>query len=197
MDFHDIGWARYAPQTIPDPACARVAMVHREHFIVWTPDGEVTATVSGHLRHLDQDPPCVGDWVTLRDGSVISQVLPRRTQLSRKEPGKRMREQVLAANMDLLFIVSGLDRDYNPRRLERYLVLAYESGARPVILLNKADLRGDLADVVRHTEQHAPGVPVIALSALSNGGWMQSPATSNPARPRPSSVPPVQGSRPS
>jgi ribosome biogenesis GTPase / thiamine phosphate phosphatase len=176
MDFEDIGWAHYAPQTAPDPACGRIALVHREHFIVWTPDGEVTATVSGHLRHLDQDPPCVGDWVTLRDGSVISQVLPRRTQLSRKEAGKRVREQVLAANMDLLFIVSGLDRDYNPRRLERYLVLAYESGARPVILLNKADLRGDFPDrsdlpeIVRHTERHAPGVPVIALSALEQWG---------------------------
>jgi len=176
MDFEDIGWAHYAPQTVPDPACGRVALGHREHFIVWTADGEVTATVSGHLRHLDQDQPCVGDWVTLRDGSVISQVLPRRTKLSRKEAGKRVREQVLAANMDLLFIVSGLDRDYNPRRLERYLVLAYESGARPVILLNKADLRGDLPDrsdlpeIVRHTEQHAPGVPVIALSALEKWG---------------------------
>jgi ribosome biogenesis GTPase len=170
MNFEAMGWAHYAPETKPDPACGRVALVHREHCIVWTPNGEVTATISGHLRHLDQDLPCVGDWVLLREGTVISQVLPRRTQLSRKEPGKRLREQVLAANMDLLFIVSGLDRDYNPRRLERYLVLAHESGARPVILLNKADLRGDVADVVRLTERHAPGVPVFALSALERRG---------------------------
>ena len=170
-------WAHYASQTPSDPsysrvasACGRVALVHRDHFIVWTTHGEVTATISGHLRHMDSDPPCVGDWVVLRDASVISQVLPRRTQLSRKEPGKRLREQVLAANMDLLFVVSGLDRDYNPRRLERYLVLAYESGARPIILLNKADLRGDLPDVVRLTERHAPGVPVLAVSALTQWG---------------------------
>jgi ribosome biogenesis GTPase len=158
-----------------------VASVHRDHFTIWTTTGEVTATISGHLRHLNHDPPCVGDWVILREGSVISEVLPRRTQLSRKEPGKRMREQVLAANMDLLFVVSGLDRDYNPRRLERYLVLAHESGARPVILLNKADLRAhlaerddladdDLADIVRLTERHAPGVSVFALSALEQWG---------------------------
>jgi ribosome biogenesis GTPase len=184
MNLEDIGWARYASQTTPDPSdgrvtsacgrvpspCGRVALVHRDHFIVWTTQGEVTATISGHLRHMDSDPPCVGDWVVLRDGSVISQVLPRRTQLSRKEPGKRLREQVLAANMDLLFVVSGLDRDYNPRRLERYLVLAYESGARPIILLNKADLRGDLPDVVRLTERHAPGVPVLPVSALTQWG---------------------------
>jgi ribosome biogenesis GTPase / thiamine phosphate phosphatase len=170
MNFEAIGWAHYAPETAPDPACGRVALVHREHCIVWTADGEVTATISGHLRHLDQDLPCVGDWVILREGTVISQVLPRRTQLSRRDPGKRLREQVLAANMDLLFIVSGLDRDYNPRRLERYLVLAHESGARPIVLLNKADLRGDIADVVRLTERHAPGVPVFALSALERRG---------------------------
>jgi ribosome biogenesis GTPase len=170
MNFEEAGWAHYAPHTAPDPACGRVALVHRDHYIVWTTTGEVTATISGHLRHIDYDPPCVGDWVILREGSVISELLPRRTQLSRKEAGKRVREQVLAANMDLLFIVSGLDHDYNPRRLERYLVLAYESGARPVILLNKADLRGDLEDIVRLTERHAPGVSVFALSALEQWG---------------------------
>jgi ribosome biogenesis GTPase / thiamine phosphate phosphatase len=177
MNFEETDWAHYASQAVPDSttngsasARGRVALVHRNQYIVWTATGEVTATISGHLRHLDQDPPGVGDWVILREGSVISEVLPRRTQLSRKEPGKRLREQVLAANMDLLFVVSGLDRDYNPRRLERYLVLAHESGARLVILLNKADLRGDLADVVRLTERHAPGVPVFALSALEQWG---------------------------
>jgi ribosome biogenesis GTPase / thiamine phosphate phosphatase len=170
MNFEEVGWAHYAPHSTPDPACGRVALAHRDHSIVWTTSGEVAATISGHLRHLDHDPPCVGDWVILREGSIITEVLPRRTQLSRKEAGKRMREQVIAANMDLLFIVSGLDRDYNPRRLERYLVLAHQSGARPVILLNKADLRGNFADLVRLTEQHAPGVPVFALSALEQWG---------------------------
>ena len=82
MSFEETGWAHYAPQTTPDPATGRVALVHRDHCIVWTPSGEVTATISGHLRHLDHDPPCVGDWVILREGSVISEVLPRRTQLS-------------------------------------------------------------------------------------------------------------------
>ena len=84
--------------------------------------------------------------------------------------------------MDLLFIVSGLDRDYNPRRLERYLVLAHESGARPVVLLTKADLRGDIADVVRLTERHAPGVPVFALSALERRGLEAIAQTSEPGQ---------------
>lgn len=106
----------------------------------------------------------------LRDGDVIWSVMPRRTKLSRKEPGARIREQVLAANLDALFLVSGLDGDYNLRRLERYLVMARESGARPVVLLNKADLRGDLDEVVRATESVAAGVPVLAVSAITGAG---------------------------
>jgi ribosome biogenesis GTPase / thiamine phosphate phosphatase len=174
MNLDDIGWAHYASQTTleatPEYNQGRIALVHRNQYIVWTAAGEVTASLSGHLRHIDSSQPCVGDWVTLRDGSVITGLLPRRTALSRKEPGKRLQQQVLAANMDLLFIVSGLDRDYNPRRIERYLVLAHESGARPIILLNKADLRNDVKDVIRLTERHAPGVPVFALSALEQWG---------------------------
>ena len=174
MKLSDIGWAHYAPQTTiltaPENTQGRIALVHRNQYVVWTAAGEITATLSGHLRHTDSTQPCVGDWVTLRERSVISEVLPRRTKLSRKEPGRRMQEQVLAANMDLLFIVTGLDRDYNPRRIERYLVLAHESGARPIVLLNKADLRNDLDDVIRLTEDHAPGVPVFALSALEQWG---------------------------
>lgn len=173
MNLDDIGWAHYASRTTQaahEHRRGRIALVHRNQFVVWTEDGETTATLSGHLRHAGSAQPCVGDWVTLREGSVISEVLPRRTALSRKEPGRRVQQQVLAANMDLLFIVTGLDRDYNPRRIERYLVLAHESGARPLILLNKADLRNDVDDVIRLTEHHAPGVPVFALSALEQWG---------------------------
>ena len=174
MNLFDVGWAHYAAQsavtTTPDPNCGRIALVHRDRFLVWTAAGEITATLSGHLRHLDCELPCVGDWVMLREGSVISAVLPRRTALSRKEPGPRVRPQILAANMDLLFIVSGLDCDYNPRRIERYLVLAHESGASPVVILNKADLRSDFADIVHQTQQYALGIPVFALSALEQWG---------------------------
>jgi ribosome biogenesis GTPase len=119
--------------------------------------------------------PAVGDWVVLReDGLVIVKVLERRTKLSRKHAERLVREQVLAANIDVLFIVSGLDRDYNERRIERYLVMAHESGARPVVLLNKTDLADelglDIADVVARTALLAPGVQVIPLCALSDHG---------------------------
>lgn len=170
MDLKEIGWEFYASAQAPERSYGRVALSMRERFIVWTEHGEIEAAASGHLRHDGGDWPCVGDWVVVREGNTVTEVLPRRTKLSRKEPGKGVREQVLAANMDLLFIVSGLDEDYNPRRLERYLILAYQSGARPVILLNKADLRSDVPDLVCRTEKCAPGVPVLALSALENWG---------------------------
>lgn len=170
MDLKEIGWESYAFDRIPDGSYGRVAQATRAHFLIWTERGEVEATISGHLRHVNRDRPCVGDWVILRDGNVITDVLPRRTKLSRKDPGKATREQILAANMDVLFVVTGLDREFNPRRLERYLVLAYESGTRPVIILNKADLRRDTQELIRRTETQAPGIPVIALSALKRWG---------------------------
>lgn len=174
MTFTQLGWAAYAPGQAFSSSYARVALATGEHFLLWTEHSEIEATISGHLRHslsndLQKDWPCVGDWVVVRDGRAITEILPRRTELSRKDPGGGVREQVLAANIDVLFVVSGLDHDYNSRRLERYLILAAESGARPVVVLNKADLRIDLQDVVRRTEQCAPGVAVVAISALT--GW--------------------------
>jgi ribosome biogenesis GTPase len=129
--------------------------------------------------------PAVGDWVVLRDdAAVIVKVLERKSKLSRKQPEREVREQVLAANIDVLFIVSGLDRDYNERRIERYLVMARESGARPVVLLNKSDLAGelglDLAEVIARTERLSPGVQVLALSAKSDHGLDALPAQLKP-----------------
>ena len=116
--------------------------------------GEIDVGVSGTLRRTSPIWPTVGDWVVLReDADVIVKVLERKTKLCRKQPDREIREQVLAANVDVLFIVSGLDRDYNERRLERYLVVAKQSGARPVVLLNKSDLADgngmDIAEVVK------------------------------------------------
>ncbi len=164
-----MGWNSYGSEQTPEKSYGRVAQAARDHFLIWTVQGECEATVSGHFRFSNLDWPCVGDWIVFREGNVITDVLPRRTKLSRKEPGKGAREQVLAANINLLFIVSGLDHDYNPRRLERYVVLAYESGARPIIVLNKADLPSDPSAFVRRTQTHAPGIPVLTLSALQ--GW--------------------------
>ncbi len=173
-----MGWSAAFSVGLPDSSCepARVATASREHFVVWTPTaGDCHATVSGRFRHeADGDPnkdwPVTGDWVALRGGGIIEAVLPRRSRISRRDPGRGVHEQVLAANVDKLFIVSGLDHDYNPRRLERYLLLAAESGAEPVIVLNKADLHHDVGPFVEETCAIAgDGVRIIAVSARE--GW--------------------------
>jgi ribosome biogenesis GTPase len=177
-----MGWTEFFErQLAPGGAPGRVASANHGRFLVWTAAGDVDASVSGLLRRNAALWPAVGDWVVLRDDAeVIVKVLDRRTKLSRKQPEREIREQVLAANIDVLFIVSGLDRDYNERRIERFLVMARESGARPVVLLNKSDLANelglDLADVVARTARLSPGVQVVALSALSDHGLDALPA---------------------
>jgi ribosome biogenesis GTPase len=176
MLLEQLGWNDFfARQLSSGGVAGRVAAANREHFLVWTAEGEIEATVSGRHRHASSRWPSVGDWVVLRrNAPVIDAVLTPRTELSRKRPGKGLREQVLAANMDVLFIVSGLDHDYNLRRIERYLVLAAESGARPVVLLNKTDLADELAldvnRIIDQTEQLALATPVMAVSALTGYG---------------------------
>jgi ribosome biogenesis GTPase len=112
----------------------------------------------------------VGDWVALEAGTRISAVLPRQSVFSRKEAGAVTREQVIAANIDVLFVVTGLDGDFNLRRIERYLLLAWESGAKPVVVLNKADLCSNTTQAAADVQALASGVPVAAISALHGSG---------------------------
>jgi ribosome biogenesis GTPase len=166
---------------------ARVLAQHRHSYSLWTEAGEADAELAGALLYRAEAGglPVVGDWVAVRqysptDVAIITDVLPRTTKFSRKASGSVAEEQVIAANVDLLFIVCGLDHDYNLRRLERYLVAAKQSGAKPVIVLNKADLyktnlcKDDLgagleARVVE-AKAIAGAVPVLAISALSEYG---------------------------
>jgi len=141
VTLEQFGWTSFFESQESSGFVGRVAAANHGRFLVWTETGEVEAAVGGRLRRAGSVWPAVGDWVSLRpDGPVIEQVFERRTVLSRKQAGRAIEEQILAANIDVLFIVSGLDRDYNERRIERYLVVARQSGARPVVLLNKADL---------------------------------------------------------
>ena len=173
MNLEQFGWRDFFRRQCVRGIPARVVSACREQFLVWTGHGELDAEPRGTLRYESPLWPAVGDWVILReDAPVIERVLERRTTLSRRQPGRAASEQVLAANIDVLFIVSGLDRDYNLRRLERYLVLARESGARPVILLNKADLAAelgfDLQEAVERTHALAGGAAVLPLSAMTD-----------------------------
>jgi ribosome biogenesis GTPase len=176
MQLLEFGWSGFfASQlaALPAGVPGRVASANHGRFLVWTESGEVDASVTGVLRKSGALWPAVGDWVLLRpDAPVIDRVLNRQTKLSRKHPEREIREQVLAANIDVLFIVSGLDRDYNPRRIERYLVMANESGARPVVLLNKADLAAeldlDLVAIAAGVEQMSASITVLPISARSD-----------------------------
>jgi len=174
VQLENFGWSGFfAIQQRPGTP-ARVASASRDRFIVWTQTGELEAVVSGELRHNSPLWPAVGDWVALRLGTaIIESVYERKTLLSRKQPGRSVQEQVLAANIDVLFIISGLDRDFNERRIERFLVLAQQSGARPVVLLNKADLAASLhldLDQILHRLTMTTGVPVFPISAATGHG---------------------------
>ncbi len=183
MDLHHLGWDDFFAQQFEEYstqglAPARIAAQHREIYRVYCGQGEVVAAVSGRLRReaaAQQHFPVVGDWVAVRPrerGATIHAVLRRRTQFSRKVAGRITAEQVAAANVDTVFLVAGLDGNFNLRRLERYLVTAWESGAVPVVVLNKRDLcdGGDLAGKLAAVEAVAPGVAIHAVSGTTGEG---------------------------
>lgn len=175
MQLEKLGWTGFFASQEYAGVPGRVASANRDRFAVWTEDGEREATVSGQLRHGGGPWPAVGDWVVLRhDRPLIDSVFQRKTVLSRKQAGRALDEQVLAANIDVLFVVCGLDHDFNDRRIERYLVLAQQSGARPVILLNKADLADqyglEVGQTVARQRRSSGGAEVLLLSALTGEG---------------------------
>jgi ribosome biogenesis GTPase len=154
---------------------ARVSSAGRGFYGLFTESGEATAQLAGSFRHDARSAaelPVVGDYVSLDESGLICGVLPRRTKFSRRAAGTRDEEQVLAANVDVAFLVCGLDRDFNVRRLERYLVLAHESGADPVVVLNKADLQtGAALDAcIARARSVAAGAPVVTCSTMAAGG---------------------------
>ena len=162
----------------PDGAAARVVRQDRERFLVQMESGEMTAQVSGRFRHEARsraELPAVGGFVfaTPRPGGAsasIHSVLARSGSFSRKVPGETTEEQVVVANIDVAFLVSGLDDDFNVRRIERYTTTAWNSGATPVVVLNKADLVDDEEGIRFEVEAVAPGVDVVFVSALEGTG---------------------------
>jgi ribosome biogenesis GTPase len=156
----------------------RVVTEHKMMYRIYTEHGELLAEVSGKLRHQAAgraDYPAVGDWVAVSARPVegratIHAVLPRFSKFSRKTAGAVTEEQIVAANVNTVLLVMSLNQDYNVRRIERYLTLAWESGANPVIVLSKADLCDDVAAAVALVESVAFGVPVHVVSSLDNEG---------------------------
>jgi ribosome biogenesis GTPase len=176
-----LGWTpaltqAFAPFGAEGLDAARVAVEHQHLYGLYTPHGELLADVSGHLRHHARsrlDFPVAGDWVAIRSRvgegrATIQAMLPRKSLFARQAAGDETEEQPLAANIDTVFLVMGLDRDYNPRRFERYLALAMRSGAEPVSLLTKPDLCPQAEE--RRREIESMGVPVRVLSPKHGEG---------------------------
>ncbi len=169
---------------------ARVAAQHRGSYILVTEHGSFSASLTGHLRR-DETPasgrPAVGDWVVAspipeEQKALIHDLLPRTTAISRKVAGLGTDEQVLAANVDTLFLLSSLNSELNPRRIERYLTMAWDSGAAPVIVLTKSDLIEDVRSAILEVQAIAPAVPIHPVSNLSGEGFEKLAAYLSPGR---------------
>lgn len=183
-DLNTLGWnehfeGAFAPYRAQGFEAARVALEYQGGlYRVWAAGDELLAEVRGRLRYAAQgreDFPAVGDWVAIsklpnESRAVIEAVLARTSKFSRKAAGETTEEQIVATNVDTVFLVVGLDHNYNLRRIERYLILAFESGARPVIILSKADLAQDIEACLREVEQVALGTPIHAISAKRGEG---------------------------
>lgn len=154
---------------------ARVVAEHRGGYYVRGERGDRLAHARGRLRddEIWGGMPAVGDWVAVCDApgdqAAIEALLPRRTKVSRKTPWLKAEEHILVANVDTVFLVAGLDQDFNPRRLERYLVAAWDSGADPVVVLTKLDICDDF-EKLTEAQDVAIGVPVLAVSNVTGEG---------------------------
>lgn len=184
-DLATYGWnewfaERFAPFAELGLKPARVAVEHRTRFELYTEDGPTAAVLAGKLRYDAANRaalPAVGDWVAAaprpEGEATIHGVLPRRSAFTRHASGREAIPQVAAANIDVVFLVTSCNADFNPRRLERYLALGYDSGAAPVVVLTKADLVADVAPFVGAAEVVARGAPVVVTSSATDSGVEQ------------------------
>jgi ribosome biogenesis GTPase / thiamine phosphate phosphatase len=186
FDAHPLaafGWGEFFESSFQPYAgsgykAARVALEYKHLYRVYTEEGELLADIAGKLRHeaLSREAlPAVGDWVAIstrpQEGkATIHAVLPRRSKFTRKVAGERTEEQIVGTNIDTVFLVTSLNQDLNPRRLERYLIVAWDSGANPMILLSKADLCESIEDRLAEIRELANGVPVHVVSVVRQEG---------------------------
>ncbi|MGH3008342.1 MAG: ribosome small subunit-dependent GTPase A [Gaiellaceae bacterium] len=169
FDLPELGWNDELDEQLePGLVPGRVAAAHRGAFDVWTAKDAARSRLPGRAMHDGLDVG-VGDWVGLSDG-LIRQVLPRRSAIVRTAAGLSTTAQTLAANVDVAFVLSSLGPDIEPRRIERYLVTIWESGATPEIVLTKADRLDDPWELAAEVEAVALGVPVHVVSAVTGEG---------------------------
>jgi ribosome biogenesis GTPase / thiamine phosphate phosphatase len=169
-NFHDFLGRGYT--------AGRVALEYNQFYRVYTERGEILAEIAGRLKHEAESRsslPAVGDWVVLRvveseNKAVIHAVLPRRSKFMRKAKGSKTEEQVVGANIDTLFLVTSLNQDFNTRRIERYLTVAWESGASPVLVLTKTDLCDNVEARIAEIGAVAAEAPIHAVCAIKGEG---------------------------
>jgi ribosome biogenesis GTPase / thiamine phosphate phosphatase len=185
MTLTELGLATHFKQQFrhPDYAAfqpARVIAEHKERYVIRTEVGEYSAEITGNLRFSAQsreDFPAVGDWVAVSvsdpDLAIIHAVLPRTSVIRRQAVGKHADVQVIAANIDVAFLVQAADRDFNVNRLERYLTICYASNVRPIIVLTKIDLidETEVIAIVQRVEARISDVPVLAISNETESGY--------------------------
>lgn len=180
MSLENIGYNRQLAEAfedldLKDAHPGRVVWQSTYSYRIQCENGEIAAEPTGKVKSAGL--PAVGDWVAVRPpaagemGTILA-ILPRKSAFSRNV-GRAVSEQVVAANIDEVFIITDLDQDFNLRRLERYITLVYNSGAGPVVVLNKTDLAADVEAVIARTETVSPGIPVYAVSAEENHGIEQ------------------------
>ncbi|MGD8190813.1 ribosome small subunit-dependent GTPase A [Brevibacillus ginsengisoli] len=183
MNLEQLGWNEHFQQHFEalktnEWVAARVALEHKHMYRLYSQHGELLAEVSGKLRFgatLREDYPAVGDWVACsarpEEGkATIHAILPRISKFSRKVAGSTTEEQIVATNVNTVFLVNALNNDFNPRRIERYLIMAWESGANPVVILSKADLCEDVEEKLKEVESVAFGVPIHVISTYQQAG---------------------------
>jgi ribosome biogenesis GTPase len=185
MKLEDLGYNEQLEKLrienkLNDFEIGRVVSEHKERYIVKTEKGESEAEITGNLRfsaRSREDFPAVGDWVALinydPDFSIIHKILPRFSVITRQAVGQTGEIQIIAANIDVAFLVQAVDRDFNINRFERYLTICYSSKVNPVIVLTKTDLISDkkLAEITDAIQQRITNVPVMAISNENQNGY--------------------------
>jgi ribosome biogenesis GTPase len=178
-----IGWDNslnnYVNNLEEDKIIGRIIAVYKNLYKIHTQVGEIFGALSGKISYSIEEKrhyPAVGDWVIMskvystEERAIIYDILPRKSKFSRKQCGNSSDEQIIAANVDICFICMSLNLNFNLRRLERYITMAWESGASPVILLTKADICSDIDKMLSQVEAVSLGIPIHILSVVSGSG---------------------------
>jgi ribosome biogenesis GTPase / thiamine phosphate phosphatase len=185
MNFEDLGYNNFfekfrEEQNLKDFETGRVIAEHKERYFVKTTKGEFDAEITGNMRFTArsrEDFPAVGDWVALTvfdaESAIIHKIYPRVSVITRQAAGQADEVQIIAANVDVAFLVQAVDRDFNLNRLERYLTICYAAKVNPVIVLTKTDLANEerIYETMENIKLRLKNVPVIAISNQTQNGY--------------------------